>query len=118
MSTTLEVQRICEYCGKEFTARTTKTRYCSHTCNSRAYKLTMKNAKVELSNREVQQIRNKPIEELKAKEFLNVRQTSLLIGCSRQTIYTLINTGKLKAVNIKIKKTIVSRSEINKLLGI
>lgn len=118
MSSNIKIQRICQFCGNEFTARTTVTQYCSDVCAKRAYKARTKATKIEKSNSETRQIKTKPIEELKAKEFLNIRQTSLLIGCSRQTIYTLINTGKLKAVNIKIKKTIVSRSEINKLFGI
>ena len=56
MSSNIEVQRICEYCDKEFTARTTKTRFCSHACNSRAYKANIKSIKVENSNKEFQRI--------------------------------------------------------------
>ena len=38
-----------------------------------------------------------------------------LIGSSRQTVYNLINTGKLQAVNILKKKTIVRRCDLDKL---
>ena len=38
MSSKIEVQRICQYCEQEFTARTTVTKYCSHKCGQRAYK--------------------------------------------------------------------------------
>lgn len=115
MATNIEVQRVCMYCGKEFTAKTTTTKYCSHTCNSRAYKSNLKKLKVELNDIKTKEETTKPMEELKAKEFLNVRETAILIGCSRQTVYALINTGKLKGVNIKEKKTIVPRIEIDKL---
>ena len=71
--------------------------------------------KIGVSVAEIQQIRQKPIEDLKAREFLTVMQVSKLIGCSKQNVYKLINTGKLKATNILIKKTIVKRSEIDKL---
>lgn len=115
MSSNIQVQRICQHCGKEFTARTTVTRYCGDTCAKRAYKARTKAGKVEQSNKETQRIKNQPIEELKAREFLTVTQVSKLIGCSRQNIYNLINTGKLKATNILLKKTIVKRSDLDKL---
>lgn len=115
MSSKIEVQRICQHCGKEFTARTTTTLYCSHKCNSAAYKAKLRTVKVEISNKETQRIKTQPIEELKAKEFLSVRDVSKLIGCSRQNVYLLINAGKLKATNILEKKTIVKRSDLDKL---
>ena len=115
MSSNIKVQRICQQCGNEFTALTTATAYCSKQCNSKAYKAKLRAGKVEVSNKETKQIKNKPIEDLKAKEFLSVRDVAKLIGCSRQTIYTLINTDKLKAINLLKKKTIIRRSDIDKL---
>jgi excisionase family DNA binding protein len=115
MSSNIKIQRICQHCGNEFTARTTTTLYCSKKCNSADYKAKIRTAKVEVSNKQTLHIKTKPIEELKAKDFLTVRDVAKLIGCSRQTVYTLINTGRLKGVNIKIKKTIIQRSEIDKL---
>lgn len=113
MSSNITVQRVCEYCGKEFTARTTSTRYCSHKCNSRHYKQKQKLKKIESSNKETTRIKKQSIEELKAKEFLTVTQVSKLIGCSRQNVYKLINSGKLDASNILEKKTIVRRSDLD-----
>ena len=115
MSSKIEVQRICQHCGNEFTARTTVTRFCCHRCASAAHKQKIRAGKVEQSNKQTQQIKTQPIEELKAREFLTVTQVSKLIGCSRQNIYSLINTGKLKATNILLKKTIVKRSDLDKL---
>jgi excisionase family DNA binding protein len=115
MSSNIEVQRICQHCGNEFTARRTTTLYCSHKCNSAAYKAGLRAAKVKVSNKETLTIKTGSIEQLKAKEFLSVRDVSKLIGCSRQTVYTLINSGGLKAINIKVKKTLVRRSDIDNL---
>lgn len=117
MSSNIQVQRICQHCGTEFTARTTTTLYCSHRCNSAAYKLKVKAAKVQRSNIETKQIKAKPIEELKAKEFLTVTDVSKLINCSRQNVYKLINTGKLKATNVLEKKTIIKRSDLDKIFN-
>ena len=115
MSSNIKIQRICLHCGNEFAARTTTTLYCSHRCNNAAYKAKQRAGKVEQSNKETKRIKNQPIEELKAREFLTVTQVSKLIGCSRQNVYNLINTGKLKATNILLKKTIVQRSDLDKL---
>ncbi|WP_018615240.1 helix-turn-helix domain-containing protein [Segetibacter koreensis] len=115
MSSKIELQRICQQCGKEFTARTTVTKFCSDNCAKRAYKVRVMVAKIAASNIETETIKNKTLEDLKEKEFLTVRQVSKLIGCSRQNVYKLINGGKLKATNILQKKTLVKRSEIDKL---
>ncbi len=115
MSSNIVIQRICKFCQNEFTAKTTKTLYCSLRCNSRDYKVKIRTAKVQQSNMQIQHIKNKPIEELKTKEFLTVTQVSKLIGCSRQNVYKLINIGRLRATDILQKKTIVKRSEIDKL---
>jgi excisionase family DNA binding protein len=115
MSSNIKLQRICQHCGNEFTAKTTVTQYCGDACSKRAYKARLRAGKVEQSNKETQRIKSQPIDELKAKEFLSVTQVSKLIGCSRQNVYNLINTGKLKATNILLKKTIIKRSDLDKL---
>ena len=61
MSSNIKVQRICQHCGKEFTARTTITLYCSHRCNSAAYKAKQRAERVEQSNKETQRIKTQPI---------------------------------------------------------
>lgn len=117
MSSNMKIARICQYCNKDFIAKTTVTRYCSDDCAKRAYKVRKRDEKVGLAKVETEQIRRKSIEDLKNREFLTVIQVSKLLGCSKQNIYKLINTGKLKATNIMIKKTIVQRSEIDKLFN-
>ena len=115
MSSKIEVQRICQHCGNEFTARTTTTQYCSHRCNSAAYKAKQRAGKVEQSNKETQRIKNQPIEELKAKEFLTVREVARLLNCSVRSAYYYIESGTIKAVNLGQRITRVKRSEIDKL---
>jgi len=117
MSSNIKIQRICQLCGNEFTARTTVTQYCSDACSKRAYKARQRAGKIEQSNKETQKIKSQPIEELRAREFLTVTQVSKLIGCSRQNIYQLIKAGKLRATNILLKKTIIKRSDLDKLFS-
>jgi len=105
MSSNIEVQRICRYCGLEFTARTTVTKHCSDDCAKRAYKARKRAEKVITSNAETHRIRIRPIEELKAKEFLSVRDVATLLGCSIRSAYRLIDSGTLKAVNLAERMT-------------
>lgn len=115
MSSKIEIQRICQHCSNEFIARTTTTQYCSHKCNSAAYKAKQRAGKIEQSNKETQQIKSRPIEELKAKEFLTVREVALLLNCSVRSAYCYIESGTIKAVNLGQRITRVKRSEIDKL---
>jgi len=115
MSSKIEVQRICQHCGNEFTARTTVTRFCSHRCASSAHKQRVKTGKVEQSNKETQRIKTQPFEELKAKEFLTVREVARLLNCSARSAYYYIESGTIKAVNLGQRITRVKRSESDKL---
>lgn len=115
MSSNITVQRICIQCNQEFIAKTTVTKFCSMICGSRFNKQKIKNSKIELSNKETQIIKNNSLDNLKEREFLTVTQASKVIGCSRQNIYKMINSNKLFATNILEKKTIIKRSEIDKL---
>lgn len=117
MSSNIEIQKYCEHCSKLFTAKTTVTRYCSDDCAKRAYKARKRAEKINSAIVEVKKIEQKPIEDLRQREFLTVTQVSKLIGCSRQNVYKLINAGKLKATNILEKKTIVQRSDIDSLFN-
>lgn len=115
MSSNIKIQRICQHCGKEFTARTTVTQYCGDNCAKRAYKARQKAVKVEASDQQTQKIKNKPLEDLKAKEFLTIRDTALLINCSRQTVYNLIKNKILPAVRLSDRKTLIQRVALDKL---
>ena len=115
MSSNIQVQRICQHCNNEFTARTTVTKYCSDTCNKRAYKARLKVSKIETSNKQTQQIKNQPLEELKTKEFLTVREVARLLNCSVRSTYYYIESGTIKAVNLGQRITRIKRSEIDKL---
>lgn len=115
MSSNIKVQRICQHCGKEFTARTTVTKYCGDTCAKKAYKARKRAEKVKQSNTETTQIKNRPIEQLKAKEFLSINEVCQLIGVSRRTVYRLIEQGDLKKIKVR-SRTLIGRTELNRIL--
>ncbi len=115
MSSNIHIQRTCKNCGNDFIARTTKTMYCSHRCNSMDYKAKVRAAKVEKSDKQTQFIKNLPIEQLKTKEFLTVKEVAQLLNCSISSAYYYIDCGTIKAVNLGQRITRVKRSEIDKL---
>jgi len=92
MSSNFLIQRICQHCNKEFTARTTVTKYFSPACNKRAFKDGQRNSKIEVSNQQTLEKKLKPINELKAKEYLTVKE----VATSSVTIQLF---GKLKDYN-------------------
>lgn len=115
MSSKIQVQRICQHCGKEFTARTTVTQYCGDDCAKRAYKARVRTAKIDASQKETQRIKSIPVDEIRAKEFLTVREVACLLNCSVRSAYYYIDAGTIKAVNLGQRITRVKRSDIDKL---
>ena len=117
MSSNITVQRICQYCGNEFTARTTVTRTCSDNCAKRLYKQKQRAVKVGESNKETIAIKTKPIEVIKAKEFLTVKDAASLLNCSIRSVYRHLGKGNIRAVNLSQRLIRVKRSEIDKLFA-
>ena len=115
MSSNIKVQRICQHCAKEFIAKTTVTRFCSHGCSRAAYKQREKVKKVETSAVKTSLIKINPIEVIKEKEFLTVREVAQLLNCSLRSAYYFIENGTINAVNLGKRMTRVRRSEIDNL---
>ena len=114
MSSNIRIRRICEQCGNEFEARTTVTKTCSDNCAKRAYKARQRMAKVAVSNEQTRRIIVKPIEDIRAKENLNIADASKLLGVSRWTIWRAISAGNLYAVKLG-RRTLIRRSDIDRL---
>jgi len=117
MSSNIRVNKFCQYCGKEFEARKTTSKTCSDYCAKMLYKANQRAAKIEGFDTETKRIKMKPIEDLKAKEFLTVPDLAKLLNCSKRTAYYLIAKGNIKAINIAQRKTLIKRSEIDRLFA-
>ncbi|MBU0696418.1 MAG: helix-turn-helix domain-containing protein [Bacteroidetes bacterium] len=115
MASNIRVKRICQHCAKEFEARTTVTKYCSDKCAKRAYKARLKADKIEESNIQTQELKKVDLEPIKAKEFLTIPDVAKLLNCSLRTAYRIVNSGRIKSVNISERKTLVRRSDIDSL---
>jgi excisionase family DNA binding protein len=115
MSSKMYLDKTCQYCGNHFVARTTVTKFCSDECAKRAYKVRIRDQKIQATIDLDNTIRPcNPV--ISQKEFLSIRETTILIGASRWTIYRLIENGRLKVAKFG-RRTVVKRAEIEKLFN-
>ena len=117
MSSNIKITRICEFCKNEFTARTTKTLYCSDKCSSRAYKSRVRQSKIDESNKVTESVKNANFEAIKAKDYIDVNLASNLLGISRRTIYRLIARGELDIAKFG-RRTIIRRCDLDNFFSI
>lgn len=113
MSSNIKIIRTCELCKKEFTARTLHTRYCSHECNSKHYKVLTREKKIE----EAVGKDSEPMHydsDVNVKQFLSIEETAMLLGASRRTIHRLIADKKIKVGKLG-SRTIIKRQFIDNL---
>lgn len=123
----MKVRKICEHCGLEFIAQTTVTRYCSKTCNSRAYKVNVRELRVKLTEATQEipsQTTSKPKEdptsyfELKTLEYLTVKEAAILLKCDKRTVYRMVKNGSIPAANLSIRKIRLLKKDIDTLFEI
>ena len=121
MSSNIRINRICKYCGEVFVAKTFKTQFCSHSCNSKDYKKREKIRRMEefkeeyksdLKNSKSQSMN---MEELKSKIYLSIAEVCLLVGMSDSTIRKFVKEGRLKTIRLD-KKHLILKSQIENLM--
>ncbi len=109
----MEVKRVCKWCGKIFIAQKTTTCFCSHACASRGYKERIRERKQQLKkNEELMQIR----QSFEGQDYFSFARAAKLIGVSRQYIYKLVHSGKLRASRLSNRMTIIRRADIELML--
>ena len=91
----VRIERICEFCGKTFIAKTCKTRFCCKACNDKYYKELIRNDCYNAVTKEVKEEKKKRIrlavdelEVIQAREFISLKQLAIYLGVSRKSIYT------------------------------
>jgi predicted DNA-binding transcriptional regulator AlpA len=115
MSSNFTIQRKCVHCKQTFNAKTTVTRFCGKLCNKRYNAAKQRNEKVEAESLQPVFLSAQAILPLQSVEFLDTQKTALLLGVSRNLIYHLINTGKLVAYNLSVRRTIILKKDIEQL---
>ena len=119
MSSNILIDRTCDYCKKTFKAKTTVTRFCSKTCNSRFYKLRLKSLKIDASQRESEmklaEVSTSPAHAVN-KEYLSIEEACNLIGISRMTLHRLLKAGKIRHKKIG-RRTIITKGAIDQFIN-
>ena len=104
-----EIKRKCKVCGKVFVAKTLDSHYCSPKCGKVAWKRKKdakdKSARLEAIARQIPDIR----------EYISVKETVAMFGVERNTLYRLIKSGRIPAVNIGTRLIRIKRSDMENL---
>lgn len=134
MSSNIRVQKVCEECQREFTAKTTVTRCCSDICAKRLYKrknrkllldqteqntrakkvvkLLNQSIEVSKSSQLLQSVISKPIEDKTVnKELLNIAEMAFVVGVSKRTFQRLIITENIPRLYIG-KRILFNKKEV------
>lgn len=114
MSSNIRIEKTCEWCGKQFTAQTTVTRFCSKRCAEHSYKERMRQQKI-------QNTLNGPastpaLSTIKEKDYLTVAEAGQILGMTRQGVYKLIHRGDLAASKLSSRLTLIKRCSIDAML--
>ena len=102
--------RKCAFCGKEFTCNSGSQRYCSEHCAEAA--------KVQRKKRQQDFLKAvQPVIDIASQEYLTFSKAAILMGCSRQYVYKLVNEGKLSASRISSRMAFIRKTDIEKMLA-
>lgn len=82
-------------------------------CTKKVYRLRQKSTKITASNKETFLKVNKIKEPVKDRDFLTVRQASLLLNMSPKTIYRLIERNDINSFNFSERKITIRRKDID-----
>ena len=102
--------RKCKYCGKEFVPRSGSQKYCCEECQTKAKEARKKRQQDFMNAVE-------PVIGLQTQEYLTFAKAAILMGCSRQYVYKLVNEGKLAASRISSRMAFIRKADIEKMLA-
>ena len=102
--------RKCAFCGKKFTCNSGSQRYCSEHCAEAA--------KAHRKKRQQDFLKAvQPVIDIASQEYLTFSKAAILMGCSRQYVYKLVNEGKLPASRISSRMSFIRKADIEKMLA-
>lgn len=102
--------RKCAHCGKVFATNSGMQKYCSEECATAAKEAKKKRLRDFLRAVE-------PVMELQQQEYLTFSKAAILLGCTRQYVYKLVEQGKLPASRLSSRMALVRRSDIEKMFA-
>ena len=112
MSSRIDIQKRCKWCGAIFTAHKTTTEYCSHRCGNLAYKDKVRKQRIESLQHELgKSIKTPPNLN---KEYLKPSEDAELLHIGRTSIYRYIRNGAIKVIRFD-RKTLVRKADIENM---
>jgi excisionase family DNA binding protein len=119
MSSNIRIKKNCQLCNSEFIAKTTVTKYCGDHCAKLAYKARKRAEKIKNSKNPAAKTQSKKSElsDIQQKDYLTVKEASLLLGCSSKTIYRMVSKKVIPAINLGDRMTRIKRTEIDILFN-
>ena len=102
--------RKCAFCGKEFTCNSGSQKYCSEHCAEAA--------KAQRKKKQQDFIKAvEPVIDIASQEYLTFSKAAILMGCTRQYVYKLVNEGKLVASRISSRMAFIRKADIERMLA-
>ena len=102
--------RKCAHCGKVFATNSGMQKYCSEECATVAKETKKKRQRDFLRAVE-------PVMELQQQEYLTFSKAAILLGCTRQYVYKLVEQGRLPASRLSSRMALVRRSDIENMFA-
>ena len=102
--------RKCAFCGKEFACNSGSQKYCSEHCAEAAKAQRKKKRQDFIKAVE-------PAIDIASQEYLTFSKTAILMGCTRQYVYKLVNEGKLTASRISSRMAFIRKADIEQMLA-
>lgn len=113
----MDIQKKCLWCGKPFIAHTMVTKYCCKSCIGAAYKDRRNKKKLEEYVKAEEQKPLASVGMIGDKAFLTPNECAVLLGVCRSTIYNMLACGQLHGLQMRRRKTLIRRSDIEKLFN-
>jgi excisionase family DNA binding protein len=107
-----KIQRKCKVCGTLFYAKTVSSWYCSRNCTCAAYRIKKRDEKNEQKRKE------KASKIPDDRPYISVAEAVALFGISRDTLYRLIKSGTVPAINIGQRLTRISKAHLESMCAI
>jgi excisionase family DNA binding protein len=85
-------------------------KYCCEECQTKA-KEARKKRQLDFMNAV------EPVIDLQCQEYLTFAKAAILMGCSRQYVYKLVNEGKLAASRISSRMAFIRKADIERMLA-
>ena len=102
--------RKCAHCGKVFATNSGMQKYCSEECATAAKEIKKKKQREFLRAVE-------PMMEIQQQEYLTFSKAAILLGCTRQYVYKLVEQGRLPASRLSSRMALVRRNDIERMFA-